>query len=149
MLNLVAQRHLRLVARLPDGHLAEIVRERLARPRDVAVHFGLDLVVGEGRVVPQELLRLLARPALRVDAGIHHQPRGAPRLVAQHAEGLVGRVIHTHLRAQPFAIKRPAFAVGVDIHLAEGGRFFCSILIGHLEGMAGRRLVQSQGGQAV
>src|SRR5205814_7897060 len=39
--------------------------------------------------------RLLARPALCMDAGVDHQPRGAPDLVAEHAEALVSALVRS------------------------------------------------------
>ena len=80
------ERLLRLSAQLPDLQLPHLVAERLPRPGDVAVDLGPDLVEREGRVRFEVVDRLRARPALRVDAGVHDQPAGAPHLVGQAAE---------------------------------------------------------------
>ena len=53
-----------------DRHLAQVVRQGLARPRDVAIHFGLDFVPRQRRVLHQVGLRLLARPALGMHARV-------------------------------------------------------------------------------
>src|SRR5687767_13870685 len=49
-------------AQLLELELADLVRERLARPNDVAVHLDLDVVLGPGRVVTEEVDRLLSGP---------------------------------------------------------------------------------------
>src|SRR5579862_9069562 len=110
-----AERALRLRARFLDRHLAQVIGERLARPGDVAVDLGLDLVIGKRRVLARIGDRLLARPTLGVDAGVDDEPRRAPDLPAEIAEAVVGRVVHPHLVAQIFAIERPAFAEGRDV----------------------------------
>ena len=65
-----------------DGQLAELVGQRLSRPADVAVDLGLDLMLRQRGVAREIVDRLLARPAVAMDAGVDHQPRGAPHLVA-------------------------------------------------------------------
>src|SRR3954466_472130 len=59
-----AERRLRPGAQCRDVQLAELVAERLARPHDVALHFGSDVTFGHRRVVEHVLDRLLARPTL-------------------------------------------------------------------------------------
>ncbi len=73
-----AEGRFRFVACVHDGHLAEVVAERLAGPGDVAIDFGLDLVVGERGVVAEVLLGLFAGPSLGVDAGVDDEAGGAP-----------------------------------------------------------------------
>src|SRR3974377_1702412 len=101
----LAERVLGARARRENGTLAEIVGQRLRRPGDVAIDFGADLTLGERRVLPQVIERLIARPALRVHAGIDDQARGAPDLVAEHAEAVVSSVVHPHLHAETLAIE--------------------------------------------
>src|SRR6202012_5443014 len=97
-----------LVARILDGELAEVIAERLAGPGDVTVDLGLNLVIGERGVLAEVLLGLFAGPSLGVDAGVDDQAGGAPGLVAEHAEGLVGSLVDAHLGAEAFAVERPA-----------------------------------------
>src|SRR5207244_9720579 len=111
----VAEGFLGARARLEQGPLAEVVGKRLARPGDISVHLGGDLVLGERGVLLEVIHRLLARPALCMDAGVDHQPRGAPDLVAEHAEALVSALLHPHLETELLAVERPALAVGRDI----------------------------------
>src|SRR5579863_1909455 len=92
-----------LRARLQDCTLAQIVRKGLSGPRNVAVDLGLDLMIGQCRVFTHVCECALTRPSLRVDAGIDHEPRGSPDLVAQHPEALVRGVIEAHLDAQTLA----------------------------------------------
>src|ERR1700733_14027553 len=107
---------------LKDGALAEVVRERLPGPGDVAVDLGADLALWQRGVLAEIVERLLARPPLGVDAGVDYQARRAPDLVAEHAEAVVGRVVHAHLAAELLAVERPALPVGGDVsELAEGG----------------------------
>ena len=65
-----------------DRQLAELVGERLAGPADVAIDLRLDLVLGERGVAREIIDRLLARPALVMDAGVDDEPCRAPHLVA-------------------------------------------------------------------
>src|SRR3546814_5901392 len=58
-----------LAAQADDRQFAELVAQRLGRPRDVAVDLGGDLVLAQRGVVAQVGQRLLAGPALGVHAG--------------------------------------------------------------------------------
>src|SRR4051812_37071263 len=53
---------LRLLSKAKDRDLAELVRQRLAGPADVAVDLGLDFVLGERGVTREIVDRLLPRP---------------------------------------------------------------------------------------
>src|SRR5438067_744022 len=100
----------------PDRHLAQIVSQRLARPRDVAIDFGFYLVVGKRCVLVQILLCLLACPSLGVNARIYHQSSGTPSLITQHPERFVRCVINSHLTSQALAVKAPALSERRDAH---------------------------------
>ena len=85
-----------------------------------------------------------------MDAGIDHQPRGAPDLVAEHAEALVSALVHPHLETELLAVERPALAVGRDIgELAEHRLILVLHGDRHLKGVPGRRLVQRERGEVV
>src|SRR2546430_1538704 len=146
----LAERLLRARTGVEKRALAQVVRQRLPRPGDVAIHLGVDLALGERGVLPEVLDRPLARPALGVNAGVHDQARGAPDLVAEHAEALVGGVVQSHLESELLAIQRPAFAVGGEVReLAEHRLVLVLHRDGYLEGVPGRGLVQRQGGEVV
>ena len=91
---LVAQLGRRLTAQLLDLQLADLVRERLAGPGDVAIHLELDFRRRERAVFLQAGHRTLARPAHYVHAGIDDQPARAPDLERKAAELFV-RVAET------------------------------------------------------
>ena len=82
-----------------DLQFAQLVRERLARPGDVSFDLGRDLVLGQSRMLPEVLHGPFPRPPELVDAGIDDQPAGAPHLVRQTAEVLIGGLIDPHDRA--------------------------------------------------
>ena len=125
--------------------LADFVRQGLARPGDVAVDFGTHLVQRQGRIRRHELERLLAAPAFGVDAGIDHQPGRPPHLVGQATKIGIRIGIKTHLDAEVFAVKRPAFPEGGDVEIAPELRHRLHLLCQRtLEVMAWRRLVQSE-----
>src|ERR1700761_7005411 len=100
------------MASLHDFGHAEAVAEGLAGPGDVAVDLFFDVMLAERGVVAEVLLCLLACPAHSMHAGVDDETRGAPGLEAQHAELLVGGVVHVHLGAETLAVERPAFAEG-------------------------------------
>ena len=94
-----------------DLALAELVRQLLAGPDGVAVH--LDLRVDHGQRAPlvHEPDRPRAVPALRMQPGVHDQPRRAERLRVEHPDALVLRGIELHLIGQALGIQPPAFRV--------------------------------------
>ena len=94
-----------------DLDFAQLVRERLPRPRDVAFDLGRDLVLGQRRTRAQILHRLLARPAELVDARVDDETARAPHLVRQPPEVLVRRFVDAHHGAEPLGVQPPAFAV--------------------------------------
>src|SRR5690606_8575713 len=101
-----------------DADLAQLVAERLARPGDVAIHFGGYLVFAERGVVAQIGERLVATPSLAVYAGIDDQPARPPHFIAEPAEMLVRCRVDAHLDAELFRIQSPAFAVGGNVAIA-------------------------------
>src|SRR3569623_2582985 len=110
LVELRPERRFRLRTKAANGQLAELVGERLAGPANVAVNLGLHLVLRQRRVAGEVIDRLLSRPAVAVDAGVDHQPRRAPHLVAQLPELLVWRPVDAELVAEPFAVAAPALA---------------------------------------
>ena len=83
---------------------------------------------------------------LRVHAGVHHEPDGAPHVVGELAELVVGVVVQAQLVAQRLAVQGPALAVGhvvaVAAELGDAG------LLGgerRLEVVPGHGLVQREG----
>ncbi len=102
-------------AQLEDMQLADHVGQRLPGPDDVAVHFGVDILSGECRIVLHVADGALAAPAIVMNAGVHHQAHGAPHLIIQIAEFGVGGGVKAEFVAQRFGIQRPAFAVHVVV----------------------------------
>ena len=109
------ERLLGLAAQRYDPDLAELVRERLTGPCDVAIGLGAYLVLGQRGVLLQVVERLLAAPAFPVHAGVDDEPACTPHLVAQAAKILVRRLVHVHLDAELLAVERPAFAESAEI----------------------------------
>ncbi len=102
-------------------------------------------MVRQCRIVAEVLLRLFAAPAHGVDAGIDDQTRGAPGLIAEHAEAVVGRFVHAHVLAQCLAIERPALAISGEIGVsAKGGQVLVFHRQRHLHRMARRGFMKRQ-----
>src|SRR5271156_168853 len=139
-----------LGASFENRHLAKVVRERLPGPCDIAIDLGLDLMVGKRRVLAEISDRLVARPSLRVNAGIDDQAGSAPDLVSQHAEAIIRRVVHSHLYAEFLAIQSPALAEGGDIGMLAKIRLIPVLRgDGQLKSMARCGLMQCQGREVV
>ena len=133
-----------------DLQLTELVGERLPRPRDVAIDFGTDLVVGERGIGLEVGDRLLARPSELVNAGVDHEATGTPHLVREPAEVLVGRFVDAHHRAQPLGIEPPSLAVaGKRGAISEGGARRPFAREGGLKAVPRRAFVQGKCGQRV
>src|SRR5215210_8866534 len=100
-----------LVAQPLDLALPDLVRQRLARPADVAVR--LDRRVGLRQPgVEEEVDRALAVPAQRVEPGVDDKPCRAPRHRVEHAEALRLGSVEAHLRGELLAVEAPALDVG-------------------------------------
>ena len=68
------------VAQLEDLELADHVAGRLARIVEIALDLLDDVALGQQANCPGNIDRLLAGPALGVDAGVGDQPDRAPQL---------------------------------------------------------------------
>ena len=80
-----------------------------------------------------------------MDAGIDHEASGAPELVGETAEVLIGIGEQAHLLAQALGIERPAFAEGRQVEQALEHRCAFTLLgQGQLEVVAGNALVIGQ-----
>ncbi len=102
----------RAFAQREDLELADLVRARLPRPHHVALdlaHHGGGVHAGVGDHVRD---RALAGPALAVDAGVHHQPRGAEQLGLQRAERVGRGRVEALLEREVLGVQRPALDVG-------------------------------------
>src|ERR1019366_7642476 len=60
----------RQIAQFENLHLAQLVSQGLARPRDVAVHFGLDVGFVHGGMLAEEVHHSLAGPVLVMNSGL-------------------------------------------------------------------------------
>src|SRR5262249_37523880 len=96
-------------AQLQDLQLPHHVGKRLARVRNVTVRLALDLDLVDGGVLMEEIDDLLARPLLRVQAGVDHEPDGAQHLVLKPPEVAVRIAIEADLLSETLGIERPAF----------------------------------------
>ena len=122
-LELVPELLLRLVAEAKDFRFSDHVSEGLPRHDEVAIDLVRRLFLGERGVLEEEFQRLLAVPFQSVHPRIHHQARGAPGLVAEHAEARRRTGIEVHLVRQPLRVQSPALDVGGLSHLpAEVGQ---------------------------
>ena len=93
----------------------------------------------------EEVDRLLARPALRVKAGVDDEPARAPHLVGQAAEVAVRVGVEAHLQAEVLRVESPALAERVDVEEAAERRQVGQLRRQRaLEVMAGHRLVERQ-----
>src|SRR5262249_12322529 len=85
-----------------------------------------------------------------MNAGVDNEPRSAPDLITQHSKALVRRLVHPHLLAQLFTIKRPTFAVRGKIIEAPKVRLVLMLKRDrNLECVSRRGLVQRERGQIV
>ena len=100
---------LRFLAQRAKPQLADLVRERLTGPGDVAFELRLDVVRGERRVLGEAAPRLFDVPAEPVDAGVGDEPARAPHLVGVPTEALIRIAIDAHLLAEKLGIQAPAF----------------------------------------
>jgi hypothetical protein len=73
----VAKRPFRFIARANPRHVADLVAARLADADAIALDFTLRARAGEACRLDHVIGRLLAGPALGVEACVHHQARRA------------------------------------------------------------------------
>ena len=102
------QRLFRLRAQFADFEFADLVTQRLPRPADIAVHFGLDIGIGQRAVVTHEGDRLRLGPTFRMEPGIDNQSACPPHLIAEPTHILFRRVIDAHFDAQMLGVECPA-----------------------------------------
>ena len=142
---LVAERFFCAITQFLDLQLPDLVRQRLARPGDVAFGFGGGLGLAFGRVVEHVLDHLLAGPVLAVQAGVGHQPDRAPQLVLQVAEIVVRVGVHAQVLAERFGIQAPALGErGLAAEATELRQAGQLLLQRNLEVVTGDGLVQVQ-----
>src|SRR6266550_1255863 len=99
-----------LAAELLDLAATDHVRQRLARPGDVAV--GLDDGIGLGQAGPEEEVdRLLARPAECMKTGVYDEPCGTPGNGVEHSEALGFVPEEAHLVGKLLAVEAPALDI--------------------------------------
>src|ERR1035441_102230 len=91
------ERLLRLGPSLENGVLAEIVGQRLRRPRNVSVNLSLNLMFRKRGVLAEVADGSVAAPALRMNSGIDHETGGAPDLIVEHSEAIIFVFVHPHL----------------------------------------------------
>src|ERR1051326_8400081 len=85
-----------------------------------------------------------------MNAGVDHESRSAPDLIAQHPKALIWCFVHAHFLAQFFTIKRPAFTVRGDVVESPKVRLVLMLKRDrNLECMSGSGLVQGQRGQII
>jgi len=110
-----AERRLRPPPQRDDLGAADLVAAGLPGPGAVAVDLALRVgarQTGRGDELGE---RLVARPALRVDAGVDDQPHRAPRQPHQIAEPACRiALVHPQLVGELLGIERPAFRIGVE-----------------------------------
>ena len=141
----VAQLVRRFAAQLLDLQFADLVRQRLARVADVAVDFIDDVEFGLCRVRLEVIDRLLPRPVLVMQAGVDDEPHGAPHLVGQLAELVVGILVEPHLFAEALAVEAPAFDERGGLEVAAELRQLAEFLRQrNLQVMARHRFVNRQ-----
>ncbi len=101
---------------------------------------------GLRRVGEHEVDGLLARPAQRMQAGVHDQPRGTKRLAREHAEAIDIAGIELQLVGETLGVKRPAFGVaGVSEVPAERMNLLPLERDRQLQVMAGNGFVKRRG----
>ena len=94
----------------------------------------------------EEVDHLLARPVLRVNAGIDDEADRAPHVGFEAAVVGVGVLVEADLLAEPLGVERPAFGerrvVALPAELGQAGELLAN---GDLQMMAGDALVVRDG----
>src|SRR4030095_5034846 len=99
LVELRPERLFRVATMTADLQFAELVCNRLARPRDVTIDLGRELVLGDRHRLRHILERLLAAPAVVMNASVDDQTRRAPDLIRQLAEFLIRCLVDANLPA--------------------------------------------------
>ena len=99
------------MARAVPGDVADLVATRLADLGAVAFHLALGSRPREPSRRDHIVGRLLAAPALEMDAGVDREARGAEQ-EGLEISGLFDSAVSAKLIRQLLRIKRPAFRVG-------------------------------------
>ena len=134
------------VAEFENLKLANFVGERLAWPRDVAIDLGLNAGLVDGRVIVEVVDHLLARPVLRVNAGVDYEANGAPYVGLEPAVVGIGVLVEADIFAKTLGIESPAFSeCGVAAKFAKFGDALLLLRDGDLQVMAGKALVVGDG----
>ena len=140
-----AERRPGRVAEPQDLELAELVGQRLAGHREVAVDLVGDVVLGERGVLDHERDRPVAAPAHRVEARVDDEPAGPPGVERQDPEPVHVAGQEAHLGRQPLAVEAPALDVGGRAGQAPERRQAVELLGDRdLEMVAGNRLVEGE-----
>jgi hypothetical protein len=144
------QRRFRALAQLDDLQFADLVGERLARPGNIAIDFGANLVHRQCGVRRPEIAGPPRASSHRVHAGIDDQAASPPHLVDQAPKALIRGMVDAHFLAELFAVERPAFAERVREEARAKLRQVAKLARQcALQVMPGHGLVQRQRGQDV
>src|SRR5256885_3463153 len=102
---------LRTGAQLEELALAEHVSEGLRRIGEVAIDFAHREILVQATLPCHVRDGLVARPVVRMDAGIDYEARGAKELGLQMPVVLVGILVEAEIEAELLRVERPALAV--------------------------------------
>src|SRR5262249_11005196 len=143
-----SERGLRLVALTVDLAVADLVAAGLAGPRAVAIDFARDFLRVGSVHVDEERDRLLAGPALGVDAGVDDQPARSEgdRLQVSETPDVI-LVVRAEFVAELLRVEAPPFRVRVERQHLPDERHLVRVLA--LPDMARNRLVEGQIREAV
>src|SRR5258706_473548 len=102
---------LRAGAQLEELALAEHVSEGLRRIGEVAIDFARREILVQAALACHVRDGLVARPVVRMDAGIDDEPRGAKELGLQVPVVLEGILVEAEIEAELLRVERPALGV--------------------------------------
>ena len=128
--------------------MADLVAAGLAHHRAVTFDFALRAWPGEAGGLNHVIGRLLAAPALGVDAGVDHEPRSAEQEGLEEAgaaEWIVG--VDTELVGELLGIECPAFGISIEGEQGADERQFVGIFA--LPDVAGNCFMRGEAGKAV
>ena len=84
----------------------------MPRPRDITVDLALNIRLVHRGVLVKVLDHLVARPMIRVNAGVDDQANVAPHFVFEAAIFAIGILISIHLIRESLGVQRPPFDKG-------------------------------------